>query len=78
MGKTKKAKPYLKWLTPQAAQAKPHGGQDIENSLSEPHAELLPRPQKGSNKQFFFFKIPDLVHRQKLPPDGAVDFTLQQ
>ena len=36
MGKTKTAEPDLKWWTPQASPASPYGGQDIENSLSEP------------------------------------------
>ena len=52
MGKTTKTEPDLKWWTPQAAQAKQHGGQDIENFRSKPRAELQPQLQKGSNKQF--------------------------
>ena len=33
MGKTKKVEPDLKWWTPQASPASPHGGQDIKSSL---------------------------------------------
>ena len=68
IGKTKKkAQPDLKWQTPQASQASPNGGKDIENSLGEPRAELRPRPQKGSNNQFTKknpLNILDLVHSQ--------------
>ena len=84
MGNTKKNEPDLEWWTPQAAQAKPHGGQDIENSLSEPRMEMWPRPQKGSNKQFTIKKISNSGscppayrgggYRQKLPLVGGIDF----
>ena len=40
MGKTKKNDKDIKSWTPQASQASPHGGQDIENSLSEPRGAL--------------------------------------
>ena len=86
--KTKKADPHLKWWTPQALQASPHGGQDIENSLSETRAELRQWPRKESynpfikKKFFFFFKIHGFYpqtyrsggRRQEWPLDGAVDF----
>ena len=60
MGTTKFCLPDTKLWTPQASLASPNGGQDIENFLSEPCAELRPRPLKGSNKQFtksFCFKF---------------------
>ena len=53
-------------VDPAAKPAKTQGGQDINNSISEPHAELRPRPWKGSKKKntkVFFLKVPVLVHR---------------
>ena len=49
-----------------AWEAPPYRGQGIDDSLSQPRAELQLRPPKVSNKQFTkscIFKIPDLVHR---------------
>ena len=45
-------KNIFKVVDHQASSAPPHGGQDIENSLTGARAEFKPRPQKGSNNQF--------------------------
>ena len=80
MGKTKKNEPDLKWWTPQAAQAKPHRGKDIENSLSMPRAEL--RLTSNLLTSLFSLKFQIFFPQayrggglwRKSPLDGAIDF----
>ena len=64
--KTNKSVKDFNWLDPPASPASTYGGQDTKKSLIEPRAELRPELRKGSTShllKFFFFKIPDLVHR---------------
>ena len=74
IGKTKKMGLRFKVLDLWALGALPRGGQDIEDSLGEPRAQLRPQPQKGSNKKFtkkIYIKIPDLVLRPTAAPSVA-------
>ena len=57
---------YILVVDPQVAKAKPHMGQDNENSLIEPRAQLLPQLPKSLIRilvKVILFKVPDLVHR---------------
>ena len=82
--KTNKLVQDFNWWTPPSSPASTDGGQDTKKSLTEPRAELLPRPQRWSNKPFtkkkifknfrFCPKASSAGGRwRKSPLDGAMD-----
>ena len=63
----------MDWWAPGAPQIM---SSDIENSLSEPGAELQPLPRKGFTKHLTkikMFKIPDLFNRPTAAPVATVN-----
>ena len=72
--KTNKSVKDFNWWTPPSSPASTDGGQDTKKSLTEPRAELRPRPRRWSNKPFTkkkYSKILDFDHRPAPPATGA-------
>ena len=72
--KTKKSiKDLFRW-TPPSSPASTDGEQDTKKSLTEPRAELRPRPRSWSNKPFTkikYSKILDFAQRPAPPAAGT-------
>ena len=66
-------KDLFRW-TPPSSPASTDGEQDTKKSLTEPRAELRPRPRRWSNKPFTkikYSKILDFEHRPAPPAAGT-------